>query len=460
MAHDVFISYSTSDKTVADAVCATLENRKIRCWIAPRDALPGVPYAEALINALNQSRIVVLVFSTSANDSPQVMREVERAVNKGIPIIPFRIENIKPSKSMEYFLSAPHWLDALTPPLEAHLQRLADTVQTLLAQLAKPGAEKIELLKFRTSPEAISSSKLRPIYIIAGIIVIVLVALGAVYLTRAFNRSDTAGVGSISGKVQDQSTGGGLSDASNGGIYLNEGWHKLVYQHVETSGDQAARAAFKSPDDSEWRKLSTAELNLMTGLGQSAEAGLKLVTRRYTGTRSPLNNHEQLVAALDINSSTEAGWYGSSVVSSIDQDENIHGSDDDYSSDYEGYFYVATPGVWQFSIDSDDSSEIVIDENIVAWWYYAHPVTGRWENKFNISVWRYDTRELIAQTSGNADGSYTVANLYAGSYMVTVASPGYVNQWYSIASDANAARRVEVQAGRNTANVNFLLNKR
>ena len=34
MAHDVFISYSTKDKVIADAICANLENRGIRCWIA------------------------------------------------------------------------------------------------------------------------------------------------------------------------------------------------------------------------------------------------------------------------------------------------------------------------------------------------------------------------------------------------------------------------------------------
>jgi hypothetical protein len=73
------------------------------------------------------------------------MAEVERAVNKGIPIIPFRIENVMPSKAMEFFLSARHWLDALTPPLEKHLHRLADTVQVLLtAELEKLRAPSTE----------------------------------------------------------------------------------------------------------------------------------------------------------------------------------------------------------------------------------------------------------------------------------------------------------------------------
>jgi hypothetical protein len=139
MAHDVFISYAVQDKPTADAVCARLETERIRCWIAPRDVTAGVSYAEALIDAISDSSLMVLVFSSWSNSSPQVMREVERAASKGIPILPFRIEDVAPSKSMEFFLSTPHWLDALTPPLEKHLGHLAGTVRLLLARVGKPG---------------------------------------------------------------------------------------------------------------------------------------------------------------------------------------------------------------------------------------------------------------------------------------------------------------------------------
>ncbi len=134
MAHDVFISYAHKDKPVADAVCATLESRGVRCWIAPRDVLPGEEYASALVAAVRDSRLLVLVFSADANASPQVLREVERAVSKGLPILPFRIEDVAPSAAMEYYISSRHWLDALTTPLERHLVHLADTVTLLLAR--------------------------------------------------------------------------------------------------------------------------------------------------------------------------------------------------------------------------------------------------------------------------------------------------------------------------------------
>ena len=135
MAHDVFISYSSKDKPTADAVCATLESRGIRCWIAPRDVVPGEEYAAALVNALRQARLMVLVFSSGANQSKHVLREVERAVSMGLPVVPLRIENVRPSAAMEYYIASRHWLDALTVPLERHLVQLAETVKVLLARM-------------------------------------------------------------------------------------------------------------------------------------------------------------------------------------------------------------------------------------------------------------------------------------------------------------------------------------
>src|SRR5215469_2174396 len=134
MAHDVFISYSSKDKAIADAACATLESNGVRCWIAPRDIIPGVEYAEALVEAIQSSRLFILVFSSGANDSMQVRQEVERAVSRGIPILPFRIENVPPNRAMEFFISGRHWLDAITPPIEAHLQDLAKTSKLLLSR--------------------------------------------------------------------------------------------------------------------------------------------------------------------------------------------------------------------------------------------------------------------------------------------------------------------------------------
>ncbi len=138
MAHDVFISYSSKDKPVADAICNNVEKDGIRCWIAPRDITPGSTWSEAIATAIAASKVMVVVLSTNSNASPQVLREVSLAVSNNVIIVPLRIEDITPSGAMSYYISTEHWLDAITPPMEAHIQRLTASVQTLLGREPKP----------------------------------------------------------------------------------------------------------------------------------------------------------------------------------------------------------------------------------------------------------------------------------------------------------------------------------
>jgi TIR domain len=135
VAHEVFISHSTEDKAAADAVCATLESRKIRCWIAPRDILGGMRWGEAISHAISESRIMVLVLSGHSNRSDQVTNEVQEAVNSGTLILPLRIQEVEPSEAIGFFIRGRHWLDAMTPPFESHLQHLADAIEELLSRI-------------------------------------------------------------------------------------------------------------------------------------------------------------------------------------------------------------------------------------------------------------------------------------------------------------------------------------
>jgi hypothetical protein len=130
MAHDVFISYSQPDQACAYELVARVEAQGISCWIAPRDIAPSADWAAEIIDAIYNASTMVLVFSASSNDSSQVRREVERAVHKSVSILPFRIDNVLPSKSLEYFLSAQHWMDAFPPPREPHYARLCAYLKT------------------------------------------------------------------------------------------------------------------------------------------------------------------------------------------------------------------------------------------------------------------------------------------------------------------------------------------
>ncbi|MFO0814710.1 MAG: SUMF1/EgtB/PvdO family nonheme iron enzyme [Gemmatales bacterium] len=179
MAHDVFISYSSADKSVADAVCAALEQQKIRCWIAPRDVLAGTTWGDSIVRAIGDSKAMVLIFSGRANESVQIKREVERAVHKAIPILPFRIENVLPSGDLEYFLSLPHWLDAMTPPLEGHLRLLTRTVETLLEQPAGSGNHAVSAALKSANPKLRRMQRRSfPTIVVVGLLLVVIVGLG------------------------------------------------------------------------------------------------------------------------------------------------------------------------------------------------------------------------------------------------------------------------------------------
>ncbi len=156
--HDVFISYAQVDKPIADAVCAKLESRHIRCWISPRDVSPGKDFPEAIIDGIEGGRVVVLIFSSHANNSPHVIREMTNAVNRGRIIIPFRIEDVLPSKSMEYLISVSHWLDAVTPPMENHIEILTRTVECVLGTGKTPAACLTQAAAERTSPPVVAQT--------------------------------------------------------------------------------------------------------------------------------------------------------------------------------------------------------------------------------------------------------------------------------------------------------------
>lgn len=144
MAHDVFISYAAEDKFVADAICKALEADGIRCWYAPRDVPYGQDFEEAIVDAICESRLVILIVSSHSNTSAHVKREIQNACAEEarIPVLPFRIHDVPLNKAMRYYIGGVHWLDAVTPPLESHLQSLVDHVHPRLPRRTEPPAAK------------------------------------------------------------------------------------------------------------------------------------------------------------------------------------------------------------------------------------------------------------------------------------------------------------------------------
>jgi len=132
MTYDVFVSYSSKDKSIADGVVSTLEQNGIRCWYAPRDIKPSDDWGNAIANAIQEAKIFLMVFSEHANQSQHVLDELLYAIDVQAVILPFRIENLEPGGAMRLHLSSRHWLDAYDPSWEVHLTTLVKNIAGIL----------------------------------------------------------------------------------------------------------------------------------------------------------------------------------------------------------------------------------------------------------------------------------------------------------------------------------------
>lgn len=110
--YEVFISYSSKDEAIAYAVCKCIESNNIKCWIAPRDVIPGKKYPLEIINGIRKCSLFLLIYTSDVNTSEHVANEIELSFNEKKTIIPFLVDNTPMSDELKYYLSRKHWLAA------------------------------------------------------------------------------------------------------------------------------------------------------------------------------------------------------------------------------------------------------------------------------------------------------------------------------------------------------------
>lgn len=109
------ISYCSKDgMSRAFSLCDALEDLQRKCWIAPRDVKAGA-YAGHIIEAIETCDALLVVLTPMANDSPDVLQEVDAAKNARKQIIPVILGGTAPSAALKYYLASRHqipWTDA------------------------------------------------------------------------------------------------------------------------------------------------------------------------------------------------------------------------------------------------------------------------------------------------------------------------------------------------------------
>ena len=137
MAPSVFISHASRDRKVADAICAALESRGFDCWIAFRDVGPGQNFGEEISLAIRAVKVMVLVFSSHANNSDEIKKEVVLAGRAKVPVIPLRVEEVEPTGAFEYELVTRQWID-LFADWDRAVDGLARQVRQALEAAGQP----------------------------------------------------------------------------------------------------------------------------------------------------------------------------------------------------------------------------------------------------------------------------------------------------------------------------------
>ena len=138
---DIFISYSSNDERIANEMCALFEKEKLSCWIAPRNIEVGKEYGGEIIKGIEESKVFFLCLTKSSNESQHVLREVERAVNRKMPIVVYQQEETTLTKSMEYFLASTQWF---VPGKDNDMEKLLWTVESIIEKQSQKATVLVE----------------------------------------------------------------------------------------------------------------------------------------------------------------------------------------------------------------------------------------------------------------------------------------------------------------------------
>jgi TolB-like protein len=124
-----FVSYASQDAAIANLVVESLERSGSSCWIAPRNVVPGSLYADEIVGAINDSKVVVLVLSQHSVASSHVGKEIERASSKRKRIIVLRTDTAPMTRAFEYFLSESQWIEVGAGGISAAASKVAESLR-------------------------------------------------------------------------------------------------------------------------------------------------------------------------------------------------------------------------------------------------------------------------------------------------------------------------------------------
>jgi cell division septation protein DedD len=184
----IFISYSSKDQDIAETICQALEARGHACWIAARDVHPGENFQEAIVRALRAARVMLLVFTSNANNSDEIKKELVLAGRHHVTVVPVRVEDVVPNDAFSYEFATRQWVD-LFKDWEREIELLATNLRHVM-QTERPGDGAVAetAAAARPSPRLVRRSSHTPL-ILGSALAAVIVIGGIAFYMRPFTRT-------------------------------------------------------------------------------------------------------------------------------------------------------------------------------------------------------------------------------------------------------------------------------
>ncbi|MGA2944788.1 MAG: toll/interleukin-1 receptor domain-containing protein [Xanthobacteraceae bacterium] len=182
MSAPIFISYSSKDQDIAETICKALESRGQNCWISCRDVRAGDNFQEAIVRALRTAKVMLLVFTSNANNSDEIKKELVLAGRHHVTVVPVRVEDVVPNDAFSYEFATRQWID-LFKNWEQEIELLSSRLEHVL-QDAKPG-ETVSTPAATAVPRRLPQKSSNAPLIWGAIALIAIIVIGgAVFLLR------------------------------------------------------------------------------------------------------------------------------------------------------------------------------------------------------------------------------------------------------------------------------------
>src|SRR5207302_3266538 len=130
----VFLSYSSTDRAQVLIIADALEAAGVRVWIDRRGIPAGASWDAAIVRAIRDCTVFLVLCTETALHSPNVQQEIRLALEERRPVVPLLAERITFPDEVRYALAGLQWVELLDRPIDEWLTQL-------LAALARLGIE-------------------------------------------------------------------------------------------------------------------------------------------------------------------------------------------------------------------------------------------------------------------------------------------------------------------------------